>query len=80
MALDTLIMFLGTMVAVLPFLGLPNSWDTVLFFILGVSIIALGFIVRRRVGHRTGQGSRPTFVENVPSREEIQSIEGHEGR
>lgn len=48
MTLDTLIMFTGALVAVLPFLGLPSSWDTVLFFLAGVFVIALGIIVRRR--------------------------------
>lgn len=48
MTLDTLIMLTGALVAVLPFLGFPNSWDNVLFFLAGVLVIALGIIVRRR--------------------------------
>jgi len=79
MTLDTLIMFIGTMVAVLPFLGFPNSWDTVFFFILGVSTIVLGIIVRRRIGNRRTRETGGTFVENVPSRAENSQFEnGHE--
>ena len=51
MTIDTLIMLAGAFVAVLPFLGFPNSWDTVLFFLAGVFIISLGIVVRRRGGN-----------------------------
>ncbi len=50
MTLDTLIMLAGALVALLPFLGFPSSWDTVIFFILGVIVIGLGIAVRRRAG------------------------------
>lgn len=50
MTIDTLIMLSGAFVAVLPFLGFPNSWDTVLFFLAGIFMISLGIIVRRRGG------------------------------
>jgi hypothetical protein len=48
MTLDGLIMCAGAFVALLPFLGFPQSWDTVLFFIAGVLVIAFGIVVRRR--------------------------------
>lgn len=48
MTLDTLIMFSGALVAALPFLGFPSSWDNVIFFLAGVFVIALGIVVRRR--------------------------------
>ncbi len=47
MTIDALIMLAGALVAVLPFLGFPRSWDTVFFFILGVCVFALGVVVRR---------------------------------
>ena len=50
MTLDTLIMLAGSLIALLPFLGFPSSWDTAIFFILGVVVIGLGIAVRRRVG------------------------------
>lgn len=78
MTVDTLIMLSGAFVAVLPFLGFPNSWDTVFFFIAGAFVVALGIIVRRRgknlVVNRPVRD--PHFVENMPpvaSREQ-----GHE--
>ena len=48
MTLDTLIMLAGTFVAVLPFLGFPSSWDTVLLLLAGIFIISLGVTLRRR--------------------------------
>ncbi|HXK38622.1 MAG TPA: hypothetical protein VJ043_00845 [Candidatus Paceibacterota bacterium] len=69
MSLDALIMLSGAFVAVLPFLGFPNSWDNALFFLAGIFIVSLGIIVRRR-GGRTPQPMPPknenAFVENDP--------------
>ena len=48
MTVDSLIMLSGAIVAALPFLGFPNSWDNVLYFLAGVFVIALGIVVRRR--------------------------------
>lgn len=57
MTIDALIMLSGAFVAVLPFLGFPNSWDTFFFLFAGVFIIALGIVVRRRLGqtHRASK-------------------------
>jgi len=76
MTLDALIMLAGAFVAVLPFLGLPTSWDTVLFFLVGVFIISLGIIVRRRRGGSTKSQSKNggTFVENNPNLPPHESI------
>jgi len=69
MTLDTLIIFSGAFVAILPFLGLPNSWDSILFSIAGVLVVSLGIVVRRRGKH--GAMARaignPNFVENIPA-------------
>lgn len=52
MTLDTLIMLAGAFVALLPFLGFPNSWDRFFFLCAGIFIIALGIVVRRRLGQK----------------------------
>jgi VIT1/CCC1 family predicted Fe2+/Mn2+ transporter len=51
MTLDALIMLTGAFVAILPFLGFPNSLDNALFFLAGIFVISLGIIVRRRETH-----------------------------
>ena len=48
MTLDALIMSAGAFVAILPFLGFPNSWDNILFLLAGIFIIGLGIVTRRR--------------------------------
>ena len=72
MTLDALIMFSGILVTLLPFLGFPLKWDNVILVILGVLVIALGIIVRRR-GLRNSsavhKGNGTTFVESVPTPE-----------
>lgn len=69
MTLDSLIILAGAFVATLPFLGLPNTWDTVLFFLAGVLVVCLGIVVRRkgRNLNRSRLQSRDSlYVDNVP--------------
>ncbi len=67
MTADALIILAGTLVAVIPFLGFPSSWDRVFFFVLGVFVVALGIAVRRKqVAHRPEV--KPTlFAESQPN-------------
>lgn len=67
MTIDTLIMLSGALVAVLPFLGFPNSWDSALFFLAGVFVIALGIVVRRRDGLKSDTREERNFTEQRPS-------------
>lgn len=67
MTLDALIMGAGAFIAVLPFLGFPESWDNVLFFLAGAFVIALGIVVRRRGTRIVMERSRPRgFEESRP--------------
>lgn len=38
------LLFLGIWVAILPFLGFPNSWRTFLFFITGCALVFLAYL------------------------------------
>ncbi|MEK7509873.1 MAG: hypothetical protein AAB605_04125 [Patescibacteria group bacterium] len=69
MTLDALIMGLGVFVAVLPFLGFPIKWDTILMVVVGFIIVVLGIIVRRRgLGRRASQPrSGGSYVESSSS-------------
>jgi membrane protein implicated in regulation of membrane protease activity len=53
MTLDALIILVGAIIALVPSLGFPYSWDSVIFFILGIIVVALGIIVRRRLSHKS---------------------------
>lgn len=64
MTLDALIMLSGTFVAVLPFLGFPNSWDAAFFLIAGIFIVALGVAVRRRIHKKGERHEEDAFAEH----------------
>jgi hypothetical protein len=68
MSLDTLIMFAGAGVLVLPFLGFTIAMQQWMLFALGIIILGLGIAVRRR-GMRPIEPSMRTgeFVESVPT-------------
>ncbi len=70
MTLDSLIMLCGALVAILPFLGFPNTWDSVILFILGVLIISFGIVVRRRTPRASVSERDSIFVENTPKTDE----------
>ena len=59
MTLDALIMLVGAIVAVLPFLGFPHAWLQWLFFAAGVIVFALGIVVRRRLNQKLHQSAQP---------------------
>ncbi len=70
MTLDSLIMLCGALVAILPFLGFPNTWDSVILAILGALIITFGIVVRRRSPRRAVHDRDAHFVENTPKSDE----------
>jgi len=72
MSLDALIMSAGVFVAVLPYLGFPNSIDSVLFLIAGVFIVCLGIALRRRgTPARRSPSSPSATVEHSATEERV---------
>ncbi len=66
MTLDIVIMTVGALVALLPFLGFPIHWDNIILVVLGLLTVVLGIVVRRRgLGLRTRKAT--TFVESTPA-------------
>lgn len=65
MTIDGLIMLMGALVAALPFLGFPIFWDNIILVMLGVLIITIGIIIRRR-GISPAKKRTTVFVENTP--------------
>lgn len=71
MTKDLGIITLGIFIALLPFLGLPHAWDTVLLVLSGLSVSALTFLLRRdfffyveRLRRRSRERMADTYVEN----------------
>lgn len=60
--LKTLI-FLGILVAVVPFLGVLDSWKRVVVVLAGIAVSVLAFSMSRTFSASNGKSS-PTFVEN----------------
>jgi hypothetical protein len=62
---------IGLWVIILPFLGFPNNWRTVLFFITGLAIMYLAYLfyleVKARLAKNADQSK--TFVDNIGSGE-----------
>ena len=71
MSTDTLIILAGTLTALVSLSGFPSSWKDWMVLILGVFVIALGIVVRRR-GKKMVPGGlkrprRKGFVESMPT-------------
>lgn len=75
MTLDASIMLTGALIILLPFLGFPRSWDDMIFFVLGVIVVALGIVVRRRMGNRRAPRE---FIESAPLRTDARNEKHNE--
>lgn len=62
--------FLGIFILLIPFLGLPSFWKTILIFISGVLLIGLSVKIslpKKNTKTRTKrEKATPVFVENIP--------------
>ncbi len=65
------LLILGIFVAVLPFLGFPNSWRKLFFVIVGFAIIYISYLFYKQVKARQSNTSNQskTFVDNIGSGE-----------
>jgi hypothetical protein len=67
MSKETSLIVLGLVVATAPYLGVPNSWRTILIVLCGLAIALVGFFLRAEALKREGKrSSHHPFVENMP--------------
>lgn len=61
------LLFIGIWVAVLPYLGFPNSWRTVFFTITGLALVYLAYLFYHQAKARVpkDESLSKTFVDNV---------------
>ncbi len=61
------LLIIGLLVAVLPFLGFPNSWRKVFFVILGFALVYLAYLFYKQAKARMSINSNhsKTFVDNI---------------
>ena len=62
MSKDIAIIVLGISVALLPFLGFPGAWETVLLVFFGLGIVTLAFLWRRDILLSLGGNGKKTEV------------------
>jgi VIT1/CCC1 family predicted Fe2+/Mn2+ transporter len=72
MTLDALIMLVGALTVVLPYMGIPSAWDISIYTFFGIIMIILGIAVRRRKGTQqvnTISESKPLHEVHTPAHE-----------
>lgn len=65
------LLILGVWVAILPYLGFPNSWREILFVCTGFSLVYLAYLfyvqAKKNIPDQTDRSK--TFVDNIGSGE-----------
>lgn len=64
---DLSIIFLGLIVVVTPFLGIPTSWKNVVFVLVGLAISVLAYLLQKEMHadmHAGIEKGTEIFVEN----------------
>lgn len=70
MSKEMSVILLGVAVVIVPYLGVPASWRTLLLLLAGLALIVIGFMLRSQGTARVGKNSPyHPFVENLPDRQ-----------
>ena len=65
MSKEMTVIALGVWVAVVPYLGVPGSWRTVILVLSGLAIAAAGFLLRGEAIARGGARASGSYVESA---------------
>ncbi len=65
MSKEMTVIALGVFVAVVPYLGIPGSWKTAVFVLVGVALAGVGFLLRGEALARGAGPGHDHFVENT---------------
>lgn len=66
MSKEMTLIVLGIWVVVVPYLGVPGQWRTVLLVVSGIAIAVIGFLLRgEALGRGTPTSKHATFVDNI---------------
>lgn len=73
------LLFLGIWVAVLPYLGFPQSWKNILFTVLGLVLIYISFVLYSELKAKEKKKDFDNFSENqdFSKTEDTMVIEEH---
>ena len=65
MSKEMSVILLGVAVIIVPYLGVPASWRTLLLILAGLTLVVVGFLLRAQGMARAGKSSpHHPFVEN----------------
>jgi hypothetical protein len=64
---------IGLWVIVLPFLGFPGSWKTILFVLTGLALVYLSYLFYMEVKARLAKSDNQTksFIDNIEEKKQI---------
>jgi len=70
MSRETIVFVIGILVIIAPHLGVPEEWKSYFFVVIGVSLMVIGYGLRRAaylrsIKHHTGEHRADSFVEHV---------------
>lgn len=70
MSKETLVFFIGILLMLIPFLGIPESWKQYTIAAIGALLVLIGYILRRtlyftRIDHGNGERGDNSFVETT---------------
>ncbi len=74
---ETMVFFLGILLTILPFLGVPEKWKTYTIVSSGVLLILIGYVLRRslyllKIDRGNGERGDDSFTESTqPSLEDL---------
>lgn len=66
----TLVFFFGLLLVLLPYLGIPSLWKQYSYLSIGILMILVGYVIRRRqfleeIDYGNGERGTDTFVETT---------------
>lgn len=79
MSKEMTIVALGIWVMVVPYLGVPGSWRTVILVLTGVGIAIVGFLLRGEALSRGHARGRATFIEHMAEPAHSETHDHQEG-
>lgn len=70
MSKETLVFFIGIVLTLLPFLGIPETWKQYGVAVCGIFLVLIGYMLRRalyfaRIDHGNGERGDDSFVETT---------------
>ena len=70
MSKETIVFIFGILLTIIPFLGIPLLWRQYAIFGIGIILIIIGYVLRRklfldRIDHGNGERGTDSFVETT---------------